>query len=134
MRALAGEWVASTISASGAMGSSEPIIRIGDTGQELITIAREKGGLAVIVMGRVAESLPFAASRGQYRCGSTTRMVLWAAPGPVFVLPLESVDDVALPFGQARGLDIRFPAHAPAAALPASPSPRGWDYNGDGAA
>jgi nucleotide-binding universal stress UspA family protein len=134
VRTLAAEWVASRISAAGSIDSHEPTIRIGDAGQEIITVAREKSGLSVIVMGRLAEALPFATSRGQYRCGSTTRMVLWAAPGPVLVVPLESVDDVALPFERGRGPGLRFPAHSFRRALPESPSPGGWHSNGDGAA
>src|SRR5688500_456525 len=133
MRKLAGEWVASTISAAGATDSGEPIIRVGDVGQELVTVARETTGLSVIVMGRLAESVPFATSRGQYRCGSSTRMVLWAAPGPVLVVPLESVDEVTLPFERPRGPDLRFPAHSHGGLLQSAPV-RGWSPNGNGAA
>lgn len=98
LRTLASQWLASTISETGATVGDETAIRIGDAGQELITAARNEPGDSVIVMGRVGESLPAPRLRAQYRCGSTTRMVLWAAPGPVLVVPLESTESQALPF------------------------------------
>jgi nucleotide-binding universal stress UspA family protein len=105
---LASEWVTSTMSAAGATGSGDPMIRIGDTGQELITMAREKPGCSVIVIGRVGEALPRVSSRAEYRCGSTTRMVLWAAPCPVFVVPMEPIVARSLPFStEPSGLDMR---------------------------
>lgn len=115
LRMLASKWVASTISGAGATVpdassiSDKPWIRIGDAGQELITMARDERGPSVIVMGRIGESLAVPPLHGQYRCGSTTRMVLWAAPGPVFVLPLESGEPHVLPFErQARRLDMHY--------------------------
>jgi nucleotide-binding universal stress UspA family protein len=94
---LASQWIESTISECGAPVSDEPAIRIGDAGQELITSARTEPGPSLVVMGRVGETLPMPPPRAQYRCGSTTRMVLWAAPGPILVLPLESSETHALP-------------------------------------
>lgn len=128
---LASEWVASTISAAGATESDDPMIRIGDAGQELITMAREKPGSSVIVIGRVAEVLPRPQSRAEYRCGSTTRMVLWAAPCPVFVVPMETGMARSLPFGtQTPGLDVHQPIPAEGASRLALLSPAGWRPSG----
>ena len=132
---LASEWVASTISAAGATESDDSLIRIGDAGQELITLARESPGSSVIVIGRAGESLPTPPSRAEYRCGSTTRMVLWAAPGPVFVVPLEQSVARSRPFGtQMRGLDIDLPIPTEDASLLALLSPTSWHPSGGGAA
>jgi nucleotide-binding universal stress UspA family protein len=128
---LASEWVALTVSAADATESDDPMIRIGDAGQELITMAREKPGSSVIVIGRVAETLPTPPSRAEYRCGSTTRMVLWAAPCPVFVVPMEPGVARSLPFSaQTPGLDIRLPIPAEAASRLALLSPTGWHPSG----
>ena len=128
---LASEWVASTVSAAGATESDDPLIRMGDAGQELITMARESPGISVIVIGRVAESMPTPPSRAEYRCGSTTRMVLWAAPGPVFVVPLEPGVARSLAFStQTRGVDLRPPMRTEDATRLALLSPTGWHPSG----
>jgi hypothetical protein len=94
-------------------------------------MAREKPGSSVIVIGRVAETLPTPPSRAEYRCGSTTRMVLWAAPCPVFVVPMEPGVARSLPFSaQTPGLDIRLPIPAEAASRLALLSPTGWHPSG----
>lgn len=132
---LAGQWIASTVSAAGLTTGDEPSIRIGDAGQELITMARQEDGLAVMVMGRVDESLPILTARPQYRCGSTTRMVLWAAPGPVLVLPLEFSETDALPFAmQTRHVDMHVPTASRNALTPPLVSTRSWHHNGNDAA
>ena len=118
LRTLASQWLASTISASGVTASDQTSIRIGDAGQELITTARNEPGPSVVVMGRVGETLPIPSLRAQYRCGSTTRMVLWAAPGPVLVLPLESSAAHALPLAmKTRQSDMHVPTRAEPLAL-----------------
>jgi nucleotide-binding universal stress UspA family protein len=135
LHTLAGEWVASTVSAAGATVSDEPLIRIGDAGQELIKMARENPGSSVMVMGRVAESLPTPPARAEYRCGSTTRMVVWAARGPVFVVPLERDVAGSLAFStQTRGLDVRLPMNTQDANRPALLSPVGFHPDGGDAA
>jgi nucleotide-binding universal stress UspA family protein len=135
LRVLARDWVTSEISAAGATESGDPIIAVGDSGQQLVTIAREKPGASVIVMGRVGESLPSPTSGGQYRCGSTTRMVLWAAPGPVFVVPLESGTVRSMPSAmQSRDLDIRVPIRTEGTDQGMRFSRGGWHPNGDDAA
>lgn len=132
---LASQWIASTISDSGTTASDQPSIRIGDAGQELIASARNEPGPSVVVMGRVGETLPIPPLRAQYRCGSTTRMVLWAAPGPILVLPLESSDAYASPFAsQSRQLEMQTPMRGEAALAPALVPTNGWYHNGNDAA
>jgi nucleotide-binding universal stress UspA family protein len=115
---LAGQWIASTISESGATTGDQPSVRIGDAGQELIASARNEPAASVVVMGRVGETLPKPPARAQYRCGSTTRMVLWAAPGPILVLPLESSETHALPHAmQTQRLDMQVPTRTRPLAL-----------------
>jgi nucleotide-binding universal stress UspA family protein len=131
---LASQWIASTISESGTTASDQPSIRIGDAGQELIASARNEPGPSVVVMGRVGETLPMPPLRAQYRCGSTTRMVLWAAPGPILVLPLESSETHALPLAmQTQRLDMPVPTRTEGALIPAV-SERSWHHNGNDAA
>jgi hypothetical protein len=135
LRNLAKEWIASTISESGMTASDQPSIRIGDAGQELIASARDEPGPSVIVMGRVGETLPMPPLRAEYGCGSTTRMVLWAAPGPVLVLPLESVEAYAAPFAsQSRRLEMQIPMRRNVVLEPALASGNGWHHNGNDAA
>jgi nucleotide-binding universal stress UspA family protein len=132
---LASQWIASTISESGTTASDQPSIRVGDAGQELIASARNEPGPSVVVMGRVGETLPMPPLRAQYRCGSTTRMVLWAAPGPVLVLPLESIEAYAAPFAsQSRQLEMQTPMRRDVVLAPALASTNGWNHNGDDAA
>ena len=132
---LAGQWIASTISGAGMTAGEQPSIRIGDAGQELIASARNEPGPSVVVMGRVGETLPIPPLRAQYRCGSTTRMVLWAAPGPILVLPFESNEAYALPFvSQSRQLEMQAPMRGEAGLLPGLVSTNGWPHNGNDAA
>ena len=98
-------------------------------------MARESPGSSVIVIGRVGESLPTPPPRAEYRCGSTTRMVLWAAPGPVFVVPLEPAVARSRPFGtQARGMNIHLPMPTEDASRLSLPSPTSWRPSGGDAA
>ena len=132
---LASQWIASTISESGTTASDQPSIRFGDAGQELIASARNEAGPSVVVMGRVGETLPVPPLHAQYRCGSTTRMVLWAAPGPILVLPLESSDAYAFPFAsQPRQLEMQTPVRPEVEPAPAWVSTKGWHLNGNDAA
>jgi hypothetical protein len=62
-------------------------------------------------------------------------MVLWAAPGPVFVVPLELGVAGSLAFStQTRGLDVRLPINTEDANRLALPSPVGFHPNGGDAA
>jgi nucleotide-binding universal stress UspA family protein len=135
LRALASDWASAAISAAGETNSTEPIIRTGDAGQELVTVARERPGVSVVVMGRTGESVSALSSPSQFRCGSTTRMVLWAAPGPVLIVPLESAETNSLTFQTPiRALNTRLRANTDIASLSPSLSPRGWHPDGNGAA
>lgn len=98
-------------------------------------MARESPGLSVIVIGRVGEALPTPPSRAEYRCGSTTRMVLWAAPGPVIVVPIEPVLARPRPFSNlTHGMDLRLPIPTEDAIRLALLSPTGWHPSGGDAA
>jgi nucleotide-binding universal stress UspA family protein len=135
VRTLASEWAAAAISAAGETDSTEPIIRSGDAGQELVTVARERPGISLVVMGRTGESVSSPSLPSQFRCGSTTRMVLWAAPGPVLIVPLESAETYTLPLdAPIRGLDTRLRPQTAVASLSVSPTARVWQYDGPGAA
>ena len=135
VRALASEWAGAAISAAGETDATEPIIRAGDAGQELVTVAREKQGISVVVMGRTGETVSAPASPSVFRCGSTTRMVLWAAPGPVLIVPLESTETYTLPIDTPlRGFNTRSRPQADIMSISPSLSPRGWHPDGNGAA
>jgi nucleotide-binding universal stress UspA family protein len=134
LRLLAAEWMAGTLADAGAVASERLAIRVGDAGQALVALTQDKPTQSVIVMGRIGESLSPAASRAQFRCGSTTRMVLWAAPCPVFVLPLE-VRASAAPPSEWRSSDVlllseRERTRTPAPLTRSKRSP----YDGDDAA
>lgn len=91
-------WLTSTFSAVNSGVAYEGHIRMGDAGQELIAAVRNESGHPVIVMGRLGERVSALPIQAQYRCGSTTRMVLWAAPCPVLVVPIgwRVVDDLSI--------------------------------------
>ena len=134
LRDLASGWIASTFSTVSPGVPYEGDVRIGDAGQELITTVRDKPGPAVIVLGRAGEDLA-GSSQSQYRCGSTTRMVLWAAPCPVFVVPLETPASRALPIDIPTGrLDSRLSARFTDDRAPAMESIRSYSQNGNDAA
>ena len=98
-------------------------------------MAREDSDSSVIVIGRVAESAPKPPPHAEYRCGSTTRMALWAAPCPVAVVPLELRVAGSLPHGgQARGSDIRAPVKIEDAIRRATRSPVAFHPDGGDAA
>ena len=105
---LASKWVNTTFAVAGATRTGDPLIRAGDPGQELIAAVREETVSSVIVIGRLGESVPNRPSRGQYTCGSTTRMVLWAAPCPVMVVPTEQglawSESITLPLSRLDAL------------------------------
>src|SRR5450759_5000744 len=66
---------------------------------------------------------------------STTRMVLWAAPCAVFVVPLELGLARSLPFSaQTRDMDIRLPMRTEEPSRLGLHSPTGWHPSGGDAA
>jgi nucleotide-binding universal stress UspA family protein len=95
--ALATDWLSSAVLSASADGSAGSVVRSGDAGQELIASAHDETCTSVIVMGRARAAHECTDSTTGYHCGSTTRMVLWSAPGPVFVLPLETRLEYQLP-------------------------------------
>jgi nucleotide-binding universal stress UspA family protein len=135
LRELASGWLASTFATAGPSVPYEGQVRIGDAGQELITTVRDKPGPAVIVLGRVGENLTGLPLQSQYRCGSTTRMVLWAAPCPVFVVPLERREARVFAVQTPDGMfDARLPMQFMDDRTPALASVRGYSQNGNDAA
>jgi nucleotide-binding universal stress UspA family protein len=112
LRALAAEWLTSTGTPTDDEQLNTRIVRVGDAGQELIATARDDAGSSAIVMGRVSGTHAATHSGAGYHCGSTTRIVLWSAPGPVFVLPLESgVEQLLSERNTASDSGLLLPAH-----------------------
>jgi hypothetical protein len=130
LQLLASQWLAATLSSSGP-AKSNSLVGVGDPGQELITAVQSKPESSVIVMGRVGESGPTRPARGQYRCGSTTRMVLWAAPCPVFVVPTEQGFSQSLHFSASSpALDGRLLVASESSRRLAVLSASGWHHGG----
>lgn len=120
---LAREWASSRLDAAGALRHrSAPIIRLGDAGQEIVAHAHRTGA-GLIVIGRGG---PGAGSPSARSSGSTARLVLWAAPCPVLVLPL--LDARAESPEPTR--DLRRYRQRIAPLVPAIP-PRNGNRNGD---
>ena len=131
LQMLASKWVAGAVSSNGSPKSTAPVIRTGDPGPELVSAASDPGSSSIIVIGRLGESVPLRPSRGQYRCGSTTRMVLWAAPCPVMVVPTEQGPAQPLPFMQPTSRFDERGVGVPAGRL-AMISPTSWNPRGGG--
>jgi nucleotide-binding universal stress UspA family protein len=121
---LAREWAASRLDAAGALRHrSAPIIRLGDAGQEIVAHAnRTSAGLIVIGRGGPGADASLARSSG-----STARLVLWAAPCPVLLLPL-----LGARAGSPEPMrDLRRYRPRVAPLVPALP-PRNGDHRGGG--
>ena len=134
LRELASDWIASTFTTASPRVPCEGQVRVGDAGQELLTTVRDKPGPAVLVLGRVGEDLAGLPLQSQYRCGSTTRMVLWAAPCPVIVVPLERRQVHAAVEAPAEMLEARVPTRYMDDRAPAMQSVRRYTLNGNDAA
>lgn len=64
-------------------------VRVGDPGEQIVKFVRG-AGVDLVTIGRGRdEAIASAAARGAdaFRLGSTSRLVLWASPCPVLVLP-----------------------------------------------
>jgi nucleotide-binding universal stress UspA family protein len=72
------------------------LVREGDPGQEIVRHARQQGA-EMIVIGRGGDASHACVPAGALPVGSTTRLVTWAAPCPVLVLPLDAGRDPSLP-------------------------------------
>jgi nucleotide-binding universal stress UspA family protein len=109
-------WVDAMLDEAGPDGAwTAPVIRCGDAGQEIIRHAREHG-TDLIVLGRGGDASD-ARTQGRLPLGSTTRLVLWAAPCPVLVLPLDAPTPVPTPPDRERG---HHRAHPDVIALPSA--------------
>jgi len=89
------EWVdASLKNVSIRTGRVTSVIGAGDPGQEIIRHAR-RSSTDLIVIGRGGDASHASLPSGAFPLGSTTRLVLWATPCAVLVLPLGSLSIVA---------------------------------------
>jgi nucleotide-binding universal stress UspA family protein len=97
LRDLASGWVeALLVAMAHAPSRARPVIRFGDAGQQVLAHTCA-GDVDLVVIGRGGDG-PNAAPSSRLRfVGSTTRLVTWAAPCPVLVLPVGA----ALPRGGA---------------------------------
>lgn len=87
LRALAGEWVEGVLRRTGAAASrATAVIRLGDVGQQVVAHAGEHD-VGLIVIGRGGDARHADGVSGANPVGSTTRLVAWATPCPVLVLP-----------------------------------------------
>jgi nucleotide-binding universal stress UspA family protein len=87
LRDLASGWVEALLVAMAHVPSrARAAIRFGDAGQQVLAHASARGA-DLVVLGR-GRDVPNDGSRAGLRfVGSTTRLVAWAAPCPVLVLP-----------------------------------------------
>jgi nucleotide-binding universal stress UspA family protein len=136
-RALA--WVDASLDNVGTRTSRvASVIGTGDPGQEIIRHARQSS-TDLIVIGRGGDASHASSPSGAFPLGSTTRLVLWAAPCAVLVLPLESSVVPRLPSGERerrRSTQVVEFGTATRKQPPFRPSPawRPRGSNGDGAA
>jgi nucleotide-binding universal stress UspA family protein len=80
LRDAIARWLTRALEASGA-GHARAMVGRGDPGQEVLA-ARKRSGADLIVLGRSGHD-----ALGAHAVGSTTRLVLRAAPCPVLVVP-----------------------------------------------
>jgi len=79
------------------------VIGSGDPGQEIIRHARHSNA-DLILIGRGGDASHASLPSGNFPLGSTTRLVLWAAPCAVLVLPLGSLSiGLRAPSGEGQG-------------------------------
>ena len=90
LRDLASGWVeALLVRLAHAPSRAHPVIRFGDPGQQLLARTVERG-VDLVVMGRGGDEPHVPPHTGLRFVGSTTRLVAWAAPCPVLVVPTRS--------------------------------------------
>lgn len=103
------EWLTEALESAGARaGRFEAVVRNGDPGQEVLGAVRQLGA-DMIVLGRNGDD-----ALSTHAVGSTTRLVLRAAPCPVLVIP--EVPDRVTPIGPDRG------RHLAPVVVPVAPS------------
>lgn len=94
LRERARAWVATLIDEAGtSVNQIKPVVMFGDPGTEIIRQARERPADLVIV-GRGGDATRASEPRSALPLGSTARLVMWAAPCPVLVLPPRRADSV----------------------------------------
>jgi nucleotide-binding universal stress UspA family protein len=82
-------WVHALMEDAGSSAArSTPVIRWGDPGSEIIRHAR-RGAADLIIIGRGGGAAQPCLPGTLLPLGSTARLVTWAAPCPVLVLPLQ---------------------------------------------
>ena len=93
LESLAHDWLATEVRQVGGSGRRVTShVRVGDSGEQIVKFVHAAGADLVLV-GRGHEEYaadPGARTResgGALRLGSTARLVLWASPSPVLVLP-----------------------------------------------
>ena len=90
MRERARTWVDARLDdVAVTTGRVASVIGTGDAGEEIVRRARHVNA-DLIVIGRGGDASHACAPAGALPVGSVTRLVLWAAPCPVLVLPLGS--------------------------------------------
>jgi nucleotide-binding universal stress UspA family protein len=88
LRDLASGWVeALLVRMAHAPSRAHPVIRFGDAGQQVVAHTGERD-VDLIVVGRGGGEPHALPHTGLRFVGSTTRLVAWAAPCPVLVLPV----------------------------------------------
>jgi nucleotide-binding universal stress UspA family protein len=89
LRRLARRWLGTLLERAGAPARRwAPVVRFGEAGHEIVAHASERDA-DLVVIGRGGDRTDADPTPGVLHVGSTTRLVTWAAPCPVLVLPLD---------------------------------------------
>src|SRR5688572_10478185 len=92
LESLAHDWLASQVQHVDARARRVTShVRIGDPGEQIVRFVHA-AGVDLVLVGRGGDEQSVSAAgmtsrRGALRLGSTSRLVLWASPCPVLVLP-----------------------------------------------
>ena len=127
---LTREWLEGQLDAAGAAPArARATVRVGDPGQEIVAFAHA-AGVDLITVGRGgdwADPPPAAAAKAAVPCalplGSTARLVMWAAPCPVLVLPAAPPPRDPAPTTRWGARQRQAPAPRSGATRAPSPSP-----------
>lgn len=113
LRALASDWVEGVMRRTGADARrATAVIRLGDVGQQIVAHAGEHG-VGLIVIGRGGDERHADGVSGALPVGSATRLVAWATPCPVLVLPTTD-RRAAAPHLASGGIALAARAHGDA--------------------
>ena len=106
LRARAVAWLRDTLDRAGLSSArTEPVVAIGDAGEELVAHL-ERRGTDLVVVGRGGDASRAQVPLGALSVGSTTRLAIWAASCPVLVLSLDA-RPVGRPVGDRRTRRLR---------------------------